>query len=104
MFVVLLVNNECFVFALFLAFLTEFNTIIILLALTGNHNWSLISKSFIARTINLSFLQMVILGIKDKLNFWHGLLHLCMLKNMISSCLQSITIVCLHLGLKATFR
>lgn len=40
MFVVLLVNNECFVFALFLAFLRQFNTTIILLVLTGNHNLS----------------------------------------------------------------
>ena len=49
MFVVLLVNNECFVFALFLAFLTQFNTIIMLLALTGNHKLSRISKSLITR-------------------------------------------------------
>ena len=49
MFVVLLVNTGCFVFALFLAFLTQFNTIIILLALTGNHKLSRISKSLITR-------------------------------------------------------
>lgn len=53
MFVVLLVNNECFVFALFLAFLRQFNTTIILLVLTGNHNLSRISKYFMSSSLLL---------------------------------------------------